>query len=59
MLITLQKTLTDSLPLVSMNFENELSKTLKRGLLFYETSLKTVPNLRISKSVPAVLNGVR
>lgn len=45
MLITLQKTLTDLLPLVSMNFENELSETLKQGFLFYETNLETVPSL--------------
>lgn len=46
MLINLQKTLTDLLPLVSMNFENELSKTLKQGFLFYETNLETIPSLR-------------
>lgn len=46
MLITLQKTLTDLLPLVSMNFENELSETLKQGFLFHKTNLETIPSLR-------------
>lgn len=45
MLITLQKTLMDLPPPVSINFKNELSKTLKQGFLFYKTNLETVLSL--------------
>lgn len=51
-LVTLQKTLADSLPSVSMNFEKEPSQTLKQGPLFYETSREIVPHISKCKEAP-------